>query len=71
MMRTLQGQGPRVQSILVDPFEFTYADLEGVLDENCDENSQLWLEVGPAAWGAEDYLDQFFLRPADPTQYQP
>ncbi len=71
MMRTLQGQGPRIQSILVDPFEFTYADLEGVLDANCDENSQLWLEVGPAAWGAEDYLDQFFLRPADPTQYQP
>lgn len=71
MMRTLQGQGPKVQSILVDPFEFTYEDLEEILGEDCDENSQAWLEVGPAAWGAEDYLDQFFLRPADPTEYQP
>lgn len=71
MMRTLQGQGPKIQSILVDPIPFDVEDVNKVLPEDCDPNSPEWLHVGPAAWGAEDYLDQFFLRPADPTKYKP
>ena len=71
MMRTLQGQGPKVQSILVDPIPFDVGDVKAELGEDCDPNSPLWMHVGPAAWGAEDNLDQFFLRPADPTKYMP
>lgn len=71
MMRTLQGQGPKIQSILVDPIPFDIEDVKKELGEDCDPNSPAWLHVGPAAWGAEDYLDQFFLNPADPTQYKP
>lgn len=71
MMRTLQGQGPKVQSILVDPIPFDVGDVKAELGEGCDPNSPLWMHVGPAAWGAEDNLDQFFLRPADPTKYMP
>ena len=71
MMRTLQGQGPKLQSVLVDPIPFNLDDVKKVLNEDCDPNSPQWMHVGPAAWGAEDYLDQFFLRPADPTKYQP
>ncbi len=71
MMRTLQGQGPKIQSILVDPIPFDIEDVKAELGEDCDPNSPAWLHVGPAAWGAEDYLDQFFLNPADPTQYKP
>ncbi len=71
MMRTLQGQGPKVQSVLVPPIGFGIEEVNAELPADCDENSPNWFHVGPAAWGAEDYLDQFFLRPADPTQYKP
>jgi len=71
MMRTLEGQGPKMQSVLVDPIPFKIDDVKAVLKEDCDPNSPLWMHVGPKAWGAEDYLDQFFLRPADPTKYKP
>ncbi len=72
MMRTLQGQGPKVQSVLVDPVKITHADLSELMGEDCDENSPNWLAVGPARWGQDPaYLDQFFLRPADPRAFAP
>ena len=72
MMRTLQGQGPKVQSVLVDSVKVTFDDLKKVLKDDCDENSDKWLNVGPAQWGSSRaYLDNFFLRPADPEAYKP
>ena len=42
------------------------------MDEKCDENSALWLNVGPQNWGSDPkYLDQFFLKPANPEAYKP
>jgi ribose transport system substrate-binding protein len=71
MMRTLQGQGPKIQSILVDPIRLTFDDIAKILDEDCNEQSTEWLSVGAASWGADPaYLDQFFLRPADPKAYK-
>lgn len=67
MMRTLQGQGPKVQSVLVDPVTITYEDLEAIMDEDCDPNSSDWLSVGKEHWGSTAFLDDFFYRPADPT----
>ena len=72
MMRTLQGQGPKVQSILVDPVKLTHADLAEVMGEDCSEDSPDWLAVGPARWGQDpEYLAKFFLNPADPRAYKP
>ena len=72
MMRTLQGQGPKVQSVLVDSVKITFDDLKKVLNEDCDLSSDKWLNVGPANWGgSKEYLDKFFLRPADPEAYKP
>ncbi|MEO4045337.1 ABC transporter substrate-binding protein [Hoeflea sp. CAU 1731] len=71
MMRTLQGQGPKVQSVLVDPVVITYDDLKDILPEDCDENAQNWYNVGQDMWGSTEYLNQFFVNPADPTQYKP
>ncbi len=71
MMRTLQGQGPKIQSILVDPVKMSHADLTAVMGEDCAEDSADWLAVGPDRWGADAaYLDQFFLRPADPRAFR-
>ena len=72
MMRTLQGQGPKIQSVLVDAIPFNFADLEKVMGEDCDESSALWLNVGPEKWGSDPaYLDNFFLKPANAEAYKP
>ncbi|WP_420394504.1 ABC transporter substrate-binding protein [Acuticoccus sp.] len=69
MMRTLMGQGPMVQSILTKPQMLTFEDLTKVLDEDCDEDSADWYNVGIEAWAGKEFLDQFFLEPADPEEY--
>ena len=70
MMRTLQGQGPKIQSILVDPIKMTYDDLAKVMAEDCSLNTPDWLAVGADRWGGSpEYLDDFFLKPADPKKY--
>lgn len=64
MMRTLQGQRPKVQSILTKPQVMSFEQLSAVLDENCNEDSDGWFNVGIESWADKEYLDQFFLRPA-------
>lgn len=70
MMRTLQGQGPKVQSVLVDPVKITFDDLKEVMGEDCDPNSANWLAVGKDRWGSTAFLDDFFYNPADPTAFK-
>lgn len=71
MLRTMMGQGPKVQSILVPPVTIKYEDVKALLDENCDRNSTDWYMPGVEVWGGKAYLDNFFLRPADPEAYKP
>jgi ribose transport system substrate-binding protein len=70
MMRTLEGQGPKLQSVLVDSTKLTYDDVAAALPENCSEDSDKWFTVGSEKWGSGKSLDAFFLRPADPTTYK-
>ncbi len=69
MMRTMQGQGPKVQSILTAPQTMNFEQLSAVMGEDCNEDSDGWYNVGIEAWAGKEYLDQFFLRPADPEKY--
>ena len=71
MMRTLEGQGPKLQSILTKPQILSYDELSKVMDENCNEDSDGWYTVGVEKWAPKAYLDSFFLRPADPEAYKP
>lgn len=71
MIRTMEGQGPKVQSVLVDSTKLSYDDVAKALPESCSEDSDKWFAVGPEAWGSEKKLDAFFLRPADPEAYKP
>ena len=71
MMRTMQGQGPKIQSILVPTVVSTFDDIKAILDEDCDRNSTDWLHVGIDTWGGTDYLNQFFDNPANPEDYKP
>lgn len=70
MMRTLEGQGPKVQSVMVDPVSVSYDELAKIMPENCSLSTPDWLAVGSAHWGGSPaYLDSFFLRPADPKKF--
>ena len=71
MMRTLQGQGPKVQSILTKPITMDFEQLKAVVSEDCNEESDGWYNPGIEAWAGKAYLDQFFLHPADPEAYKP
>lgn len=71
MMRTLEGQGPKVQSILTRPQVLNADQLSKVLNEDCNEDSDGWYDVGAEAWAGKAYLDQFFLKPADPEAFKP
>ena len=47
MIRTLQGQGPRIQSILVGPATKNFKDdISKILDKDCDRNSTGWDNPG-------------------------
>ena len=52
MMRTLEGQGPKVQSIMVDPIQLTYADIEKALPADCSMDNDGWLSVGERSGAA-------------------
>jgi ribose transport system substrate-binding protein len=71
MMRTLEGQGPKIQSILVKPVTMTKDEMLKAIPEDCSEDSDKWYEPGAEVWASKAYLDNFFLRPADPEAYDP
>jgi ribose transport system substrate-binding protein len=71
MMRTLEGQGPKIQSILTKPQLLDYDELSKVIDDKCSVDASGWYTVGVEKWASKDYLNQFFLRPADPEAYDP
>jgi ribose transport system substrate-binding protein len=70
MMRTLEGQGPKIQSVLVDSTKLSYDDVAKALPETCSEDSDKWFTVGGDKWGSTKTLDNFFLRPADPEKFK-
>ena len=69
--RTLQGQGPKTQSALVDPLWLSYYDMMNSLPETCREDDDGWLTVGGESWGGPRTLDAYFSKPADPKAYKP
>jgi ribose transport system substrate-binding protein len=71
MLRTMMGQGPKIQSILVGPATESFDDIASYLDEDCDRNSTGWSNPGIENWAGKEYVDYFFARPADPEAYDP
>ena len=71
MMRTLQGQGPKIQSILSKPFAMNKDEMLAAIPADCSEDSDQWYHPGPLSWASREFLDNFFLRPADPEAYDP
>jgi ribose transport system substrate-binding protein len=71
MMRTLEGQGPKIQSILRPVIPYTMSDVNASLKEDCDVNSTDWLEPANNGWWPASVADSYFHRPADPLTWRP
>lgn len=65
MLRTLEGQGPKVQSIVRQVQPFTLADIADKVPADCSTDSTDWIEPGIDTWFPPATADRFFLRPRD------
>jgi len=70
-MRTLQGQGPKTQSILAESITLSNYTVRTEVPENCRLETDDWFAVDDEVWASRRTLDSYFLRPADPTHYKP
>ena len=71
MMRTLQGQGPKIQSILTKPLSMNKEEMLAAIPADCSEDSDQWYHPGAEEWAGKAFLDNFFIKPADPEAYDP
>jgi ribose transport system substrate-binding protein len=70
-MRTLEGQGPKIQSVLRPALPYTIEDVKASLKPDCDRNSQDWLEAANDGWWPAKVANDYFLRPEDPLAWRP
>ncbi|HUC17064.1 MAG TPA: substrate-binding domain-containing protein [Acetobacteraceae bacterium] len=68
MLRTLQGQGPKIASILIGPGPIAYKDLDGLLPKGTTYTSNEWVEPPYEQWFPSATMDMYFERPASPLQ---
>jgi ribose transport system substrate-binding protein len=68
-MRTLEGQGPKIESILRQPTLYTYADLSRLLPAGATESSQAWIDCVPQSYYSTT-MPQFFTHPSNPLDYK-
>ena len=70
-VRILEGQGPKIQSIVrnVSPLSLEYAKAQ--LGSNCDVNANNWIEPPRGEWFSTDVLNGFFDTASDPLAYKP
>ncbi|PDT82201.1 sugar ABC transporter substrate-binding protein [Sinorhizobium sp. BJ1] len=66
MLRTLEGQGPKVQTFLRPVLPYTIEDVRAAIPEDCDLNSTDFVEPKADDWFPAAVADQYFERPADP-----
>lgn len=65
-VRTLQGQGPKIQSIVRTVTPLTLEEATAEIGSGCDENSNAWVQPPIDEWFPNSLIDEFFTDPADP-----
>jgi len=70
VVRTLQGQGPKVQSILRPVYRVEAQDYVASLPEDCSIDSTAYIQPGIDVWFPNETAAGYFLRPADPLAWQ-
>ncbi len=71
MMRTLQGQGPKIASILIGAAAVYYKDLATLLPANTSVTSNQWIEPAQSTWFPSSVMNSYFNKPHDPLTWRP
>lgn len=68
MLRTLQGQGPKIASILIGSGPITHQQLATLLPPGTTDTSNEWVEPAYQDWFPSKTMDMYFERPAEPLK---
>ena len=71
VLRILEGQGPKIQSIVRPVMKYSLADAKAQLPENCKIDDPNWLEPKAEEWFPSSMADAMMLRPSDPMTWKP
>lgn len=63
MLRTLGGEGPKIQTMLRPVLPYTIEDVNAALPEDCDLNSTDWIQPTADQWWPDDIARQYFNNP--------
>jgi ribose transport system substrate-binding protein len=70
MMRTLEGQGPKIVSMTRPPVWITNKDLTELVPASATIDSTEWMNPPKGTWWTEPQVDLFFQKPANPLTYK-
>lgn len=71
MMRTMEGQGPKIASILIGAKAVNYKGLASLLPANTPLTSNDWIEPSMDDWFPPATMDLYFKHPHDPLTWKP
>ncbi|HEY1688863.1 MAG TPA: substrate-binding domain-containing protein [Solirubrobacteraceae bacterium] len=70
MMRTLEGQGPKVISMVRPPVTVTYENIKELVPTNATVASTEWLDPPEGEWWTEELVNHYFEKPANPLNFK-
>jgi ribose transport system substrate-binding protein len=70
MMRTLEGQGPKVTSMTRPPVAFGFEDLKEMIPPGATLSSGEEMDPPKGTWWTTEQVDAFFEKPADPLAFK-
>jgi len=70
VVRTLQGQGPKVQSILRPVYRVEAAEYVASLSDDCSIDSTEYIQPGIDVWFPNETAAGYFLNPEDPLTWK-
>jgi ribose transport system substrate-binding protein len=71
VMRTLQGQGPIIQSILRPVYRVDAEEYVASLPEDCSISSTDYIQPGMDVWFPNDLAAKYFENPVEPLTWTP
>jgi ribose transport system substrate-binding protein len=71
MLRILEGQGPKIASILRGGSPIAHGDLATLLPAGATLTTNQWIDPAPGEWFTTATMDMFFERPQDPLTWKP
>ncbi len=71
LIRTLQNQGAKIQSIIRPIYRVSAAEYVAGLPDACSIDSTGYVEPGMGKWFPDDWAGGYFLRPAAPLAWKP